>query len=87
MVWRSPTNHLEENRVNDQPPRIDQNKFQRLNIYTFNKKGVIKARDKNIGDCFCNLGGKKGFSQHNTGMLVREKKKTDKSYKIFRSKK
>lgn len=50
MTWRFLTNHLEENRVNDQPHRIDQNKFQRLNIYTFNKKGVIKAIDENIGD-------------------------------------
>lgn len=74
MMWELLTNHLEENKVNDQPHMIDQNKLQRLNIYMFNKK-VIKAVDKNTGGCFCNLEGKKGVFKHSTGALVRKKAK------------
>lgn len=66
MMWGLLTNHVEENKVNDQRHMIDQNKFQRLNIDTL-KKEVIKAVEKNtkqnIGDCFYNLGGEAGFSQ------------------------
>lgn len=38
MMWGLLTNHLEENKVNDQHRMIDQNKFQRLNIYMLKKK-------------------------------------------------
>lgn len=61
---------MEENKVNDQLHMTDQNKFQRLNIYMcffFFFERILKAVDKNTGDCFCNLGSKEGFSKHNTG--------------------
>lgn len=38
MMWELLTNHLKENKVNDQRCMIDQNKFQRLNIYMLKKK-------------------------------------------------
>lgn len=69
-MWGLLTNHLKENKVNDQRCMIDQNTFQRLNIYMFfffKWWGVIKAIDKNVGDCVYNLGGEEGFSKHNTG--------------------
>ena len=60
---------MEENKVNDQLHMTDQNKFQRLNIYMFFfLKSPKSCRQKHrFFYCFCNLGGKEGFSKHNTG--------------------
>lgn len=45
---------------------IEQNTFQRLNIYKFKKK-AIKILDRNIPDCLCNLGVGEGFPKPLSG--------------------